>query len=331
MERVLTQATTAIVRCVSLLPLARNGHSLVFDPAGKRGILFGGAAGIGAEFRDTWEIRIDSMRRCWFSELHPRRVAPPARWGHSAVLRDAAREMVVFGGCDNGRPQGDVWALRLSRGAEDWRACETSGIGPAPRGGAAAVYHPGHDSMIIFGGLGTEPFRDTWELKFATMEWRRLATNGPAPDASVECAAVYDAAGDRMLVVTGRDKDLFHSETWALDVSDDRASWDKLLTSGVPPEPRAGSALGSDERGRLLYVFGGWSYPPMVFHDDLRVLDVGSLAWRRHDLVGTKPVGRRLGAMALDPDSGNLLLFGGENQWRAYIGDAWCMAVQSEP
>jgi hypothetical protein len=330
MERQRTEATLTAFACTPLLPFARNGHSLLRDPAGKRIILFGGAAGIGREFSDTWELRLDSARCCRFNEVHPQGIVPPARWGHTAVLRDTGREMVVFGGSNSGRVLCDVWTLGLSPAAEGWRVRETSGIGPAPRNGATAVYHPGRDAMIVFGGEGTEPLRDTWELQFGSMNWRRLAVRGPVPEASIECAAAYDAADDRMLVVTGRGKDLFASEVWSLDLSNDRASWCKLMPGGAPPEPRAGGAFVFDSRSRLLFAFGGWSYPPMVFHDDLHVLDIESLSWRRPDVEGARPAGRRLSAMSLDSESGDLVLFGGENQWRAYVGDVWFMAMQPE-
>lgn len=326
MERV-GMVTTASAGCTPLIPCSRNGHSLLFDDAHRRSILFGGAAGNGLEFHDLWSVQVDADQCCRFLELRPDGPVPLARWGHSAVLRAATHEMVVFGGRTGGNALGDVWALDLSPGRERWRACGVSGIGPTPRSGASVVYHPGHDSMVVFGGIGAEPFSDTWEFRFATMDWRRIAVAGPAPGASVECVAAYDPDGDRMLVALGRDQERFHSEVWTLAFAAGDASWDRLLPGGVSPEPRAGAASAFDARARLLYVFGGWSYPPMVFHSDLHVLDVELMAWRQIGIRGAGPSGRRLCASSLDPHSGGLVLFGGEDHWRTYVGDAWCVAV----
>ena len=76
---------------------------------------------------------------------------------------------------------------------------------PTLRTGASAIYDPLRRRMIVFGGRDNLGYRDdVWALPLdGPPLWRQLEPTGPGPAARAWQAAIYDPAGDRMILYGG--------------------------------------------------------------------------------------------------------------------------------
>jgi hypothetical protein len=82
----------------------------VYDPAGRRLIVYGGQnGGSGPGYHDLWAL--DLKGDGGWTRLSPS--APPGRrWGHTAVYATRAGGMLVFGGVDLEDWKNDAWLFR---------------------------------------------------------------------------------------------------------------------------------------------------------------------------------------------------------------------------
>ncbi len=140
-------------------PLGSYGMTSIFDPARNRMLIFGGSttADYYGTHNDTWELNLKPDVPVW-RQMSPSGTLPIARRTLTSVF-DARRDrMVIFGGWD-GSPDSDAflndtWALSLSSGDGEWTQLSPAGALPHVRDAMAAVYDPGADRMVLFGGWG---------------------------------------------------------------------------------------------------------------------------------------------------------------------------------
>src|SRR5262249_488008 len=94
-------------------PAARSGHSLAYDSARNRLVLFGGRTETNPVVGDTW---------AWDGTEWPKvqTVGPPARRAHGMACDPTASRVVLFGG-----------AVRITRGSTT-HGCGTGRIGRRP-------------------------------------------------------------------------------------------------------------------------------------------------------------------------------------------------------
>lgn len=89
--------------------------------------------------------------------------SPVARWSHSAIYDAATNRMTIFGGESQGKPTfplpdlADLWVLDGANGlagTPTWSQLKATATGnpPSRRDSFAAVYDPGSNRMILFGG-----------------------------------------------------------------------------------------------------------------------------------------------------------------------------------
>lgn len=259
-------------------PTGRASSTSIYDPVRDRMILYGGILNWpGAD--DLWALSL-SGTPTWVS-LYPPGIHPPIRSGHTAVL-DAVRDrMLVFGGeTSGGLRNNEVWALDLG-GVNGWTQLNPTGTPPAPRALASAIVDPARDRMIVFGGLpGSYPSLEVFALSLADPPaWSTLAPDGPFPPARDLHTAVYDAAGDRMIVFGGDDVGNAYgtlNDTWALAL-DGNTHWVPLAPGGAIPEPRYGHAAAIDPVHARMFVNGGRVGPDNYFTNETRVLSWGTV------------------------------------------------------
>jgi hypothetical protein len=188
-------------------PLGRSRHGAIYDPLRDRMVMFGGSSLIAPYYQnDAWALSL-SGPPAW-TPLSPTGTPPLRRQGLSAVLDPARDRMLVFGGGSDLMPtlSNDVWALNLAGGTA-WDSIEVA-PGPAGRQFQIAALDPGRDRLLVFGGY-TDPgggpitSNDQWALSLAgSPVWTELHPDGmPGPD--VLSAAIYDAAGDRLIKYSG--------------------------------------------------------------------------------------------------------------------------------
>src|SRR5262249_13167191 len=144
------------------------------------------------------------------------------------------------------------WELSLS-GAPAWTPLAVE-PGPSARTEAAAVYDPAGDRMVVFGGTDYSiTFGDVWALSLAwSPAWTELHPVGTPPGARSQSAAVYDAAGARMILFGGFDGASFDGQAWALDLAGSPA-WSVLPSA---PDGSLDSPAVYDATNGRMVVFG---------------------------------------------------------------------------
>jgi len=259
-------------------PAARQKHSMIYDAANERMILFGGNDYDNQGLNDVWALDLSTPGAEAWIQLNPSGTLPTSRYAHSAVYDATNGRMLVFGGWI----KNDVWALDLSTpGSETWTQLNPSGTLPASRYAHNAIYDAPNERMIIFGGIaGGYPNNDAWALDLSAPgaeAWTQLSPSGTLPEAHIWYSAVYDAADERMIVFGGYNTE---NDVWALDLSTPEAeAWTQLGLSGALPSDRYRHSAIYDAANERMIVFGG-EYPHDHYLNDVWALDLqASPSW----------------------------------------------------
>lgn len=253
----------------------------------------------------------------------------------TAAAYDRQRAMVVrFGGVFG---DGDTaWNHLLGYDGQRWvELARRSPTRPANRWGAALVYDPTAQDLVLFGGadyFNGGGFGDTWILHDDVWTARPIA--GPPP--RMGAGMVYDAARDVIVLFGGAgeggnfDPDVPLADTWIFD----GAAWAEV-PGGAPPA-RRWPLLAYDEARGVTVLHGGESgtlASPTLLTD---TWEFDGATWTPR-LVASPPA-RRRGAMAYDPLLGGVSLYGGREtvfdaashgHW-LFDGDAWTEVVYEQ-
>ena len=291
-------------------PSAREDHSMAYDAARDRVVVFGGYGGYDVgRLDDTWEWD----GRSW-QLIEPQGPGPSARSSHTMAYDAARGRVVVFGGYgrnDVGRLD-DLWEWD----GRSWQLIEPQGSVPSARDDHAMVYGAARGRVVLFGGHdGSFGGRlgDTWEWDGESR--RFIHFDGPGPPARSGHTMIYAVPRGRVVLFGGNDDDARHlNETWEWDGQ----SWQLIKPQGPWPSVRSSHAMAYDAvRGRGM-LFGGY--------DGERHLDDtwewAGQAWQLLDLDGPGPSARSGHVMAYDANRGRVVLFGGYGGER-YLNDTW--------
>ena len=148
-------------------PASRSGHVAVYDALLERMIVFGGNSAQGLR-NDTWELSLAGTPQ-WSLIQFEGLVEILPRVDATAVLDQAGRRMLVYGGR---RPSGaldDLWALPLDTG-EGWQRVDVPT--PSARFGAASTYDGSRRQWWMAGGqtpLGGPRIREVWTFTEPTL------------------------------------------------------------------------------------------------------------------------------------------------------------------
>lgn len=164
-------------------------------------------------------------------------------------------------------------ASSLAHG-QTWSELHPAGTPPAPRADASAVYDPGSNRMIVFGGntVGCSfaaSANDTWILTEAnglggTPQWIQLATSGPLPGGRRGHAAIYNSATNRMVVYSGDPVGCAvsrHTDVWVLTNANGLTgtpTWIQLNPTGPIPPGRSEFGAAYDQANNRMIVYGGF-------------------------------------------------------------------------
>lgn len=235
---------------------------------------------------------------------------PAPRRGHAMVYEPTSATVLMFGGqsYDGGDVfYGDTWRWD----GATWE--QVTATGPEPRAGAAMVYDPVSQSVLLFGGQGDDLYPGTWQ--FVNDTWTELAPNA-RPLARTEAKLVYDAARQQPVLFGGRAEDgrlLQDIWYWNGDL------W-LALSPDTDPPARALHGMAYDTTADRIVMFGGDLTEP----DALWQWDGDDWFLRR--LTSPAP---RLGGGILAALSARetLLLFGGRTNSSlstpGVLGDTW--------
>jgi hypothetical protein len=298
-------------------PNGRLAPSFVHDPIANSVLLFGGYDGF--RLADTWALELDGAPS--WQRVVPGGVPPSARYRHATVADPVRERMLVLCG-DDGSLRADVWALSLGA-SRVWSEISTAGAGPSPRAWPVAVHDPARDRIVMFGGNDGALRNDVWILSFGgTPAWTPIFPAGTPPSPRERHTAVWDAAGDRLLVFGGDDGDL-RADVWALSFAGSPA-WTELTPAGSSPTPRSTSASIVDAIDGRWILFGGFdgAHRADVWEGSLD----GPFAWTELSPAGG-PTGRSWHAVAHDAVAQRMIVFGGAEGSLQLPADAWALSL----
>jgi len=333
-------------------PDARSGAAMVFDPKRNKLVLFGGRAGSGYNFEDTWEL--DPASGVW-TNVSGAGSRPSARSQHGMVYQRSSGKILLFGG---GRSDpyasdgvgvsvslGDVWELDPE--THVWTPLPAAG--PSARHDFGMVWDDARSRAVVFGGMQSDiagasgvPKQDTWEYDPATGAWSERTLAGAKPSQRYAHAMAFDGSRKRVVLFGGWDisTGYFLNDLW--DWEPESGAWSQRLADGNAsgPSGRMYASLVSVEGSARLELVagavvndpfgsGGMVPPPMGYYGFTGSRDVWELDPATATFLNrTEPLGvpsaRNNQAMAYDPVSQLTYLFGGYELQRGLpLDDLW--------
>jgi hypothetical protein len=257
-------------------PAKRAVHSAVYGHVSNSMIVFGGNLSVGNCFIDANDLWVLANANgvggtpTW-TQINPAGVPPSIRDGHSAVYDEANNRMIVFGGelgCSSSNAE--IWVLTNANGVGGTPAwiqlSPAAGANPGPHVGHSAVYDPGSNRMIIFGGdSNTNALNDVWVLTNAnglggTPAWTQLTPSAPLPPVGSSFSAIYDSVANTMVIFGGAINPSVTNDVWVLANANGLGgapAWTKLQPTGGPPIPRASHSAVFNLATHRMTVFGG--------------------------------------------------------------------------
>jgi hypothetical protein len=296
---------------------------MITDTLNHRIVLFGGTNDrlSGGWFNDLWEIQLDTMTGYYWRVINAHGTAPSGRCDHAAVYDPLHQRMIIFGGSISSGYLNDIQVLSLAAGDESWQNVNPTGPPPPVRSCAFAIYHPGRNSFVLFGGAGVYVwYNDVWELKLDSMVWHEIAVLGTKPAPRYYGGCFLDQANNRMVVFGGGGPGTSYNDLWALDLDPGSEQWTELHAGGSPPAPRHCFAHAYDAQNNKLFVFAGWDATSGQWYNNLYSLDVTALTWNQVYPSGEIPIERRNTCGAYDPFNRDFIVFGGDLGADYYLG-----------
>ena len=303
-------------------PSPRNGHTAIYDPVNDRMVVFGGFD--TGHCNDVWALSLAGVPT--WQQILPAGSPPGPRTGHAAVYDPVRQRMIVIGGVNNGTYSNEVSELTLS-GAASWNPLPVQGSIPNPRAYHSAIYDPGGDRVVVFGGFDavTGVTRDTWELSLSGLPtWSPVTTSGPQPLARKQHGAVHDPIHSRMLIFGGERGDSF-DDVWELTLGA-TPTWSLLFPTGFAYPPRHGFSTIYDSAHERMIVFGGTVQEDVEFkiNEVLALTLDGPLAWTR-PVNETRPFPRWDHSAVIDVPRERMVAFGGTVSTGTRFNDAWTL------
>ena len=291
-------------------PDARTTGSAIYDPVGKRIIIFGGAGDNGF-LNDTWAFSLSA--RTWM-KLVTTGTTPASRRGFDAVYDPVGHQMVIYAGQGAGFFS-DTWALNLS--TLEWRDVSPSVASrPKARYGHSAVFDPTTRSLVQFAGFTEESrrFQDTQSFSIATNSWQDWTPSGTKPEVRCLLTGAFDQTR-RKMVIYGGQRSGFLDDLWAFDLAS--RTWENFTISPRPSGRLFASSF-VDNAGQFI-VFGGSSSQGNL--NELQSFNFQTKQWAQ--LNPANPPAKRSGALTAYIEGENkLIVFGGLGD-SGYLNDVW--------
>ncbi len=261
--------------------------------------------------RRAWVVLIFLLTACGGgSSLGPMSVSPRppgplgdtwtndgSRWVHAqvsgplpryfaALAYDSPRHVfVLFGGQTAKGTSGDTWTWDPRR--SKWREMSPAHK-PPPRRDAAMAYDPGHQVVVLYGGLIPDQGEghdasDTWTWN--GRDWTEVSedNNGPGYRSGPRMVT----AGSRVLMFGGHIFNTsYFGDAWAWD----GVTWSRV-DHGPAPGGRSDAAIAWDPDDSSLFVYGGLGMRPNAGPGNLGVplgdaWSMESGAWRQLPAAG---------------------------------------------
>jgi hypothetical protein len=312
-------------------PIARDTASAVFDPISGRMIVFGGGSLTPlTDLNDVWWLVNPDGPGLGWVQAKPTGAKPALRVGHSGVYDSVNDRMTIFaGGLGQASPcANDTWVLNHAAGVSgtpSWTQLSPSGGPPSPRLRFSAVYDPGTNHMIVFGGNDcfSGDFSDVWILSNAngiggTPAWSQLFPSGGSPGARQAHTAIYDSASNSMIVFGGSATSSAQNDTWILSNANGNGGtpvWTQLSPSGSLPPGRDQQVAVYDQANKRMTIYGG-NDTGGIFSDSWVLSNAdgttGTPTWAQIGPITGAPA--RTAAVAIYiPATNKMTVFGGDS------------------
>jgi len=275
-------------------------------------------------------------------------LGPVARNDPAVVLDPTTNRLILFGGQTNGNEDvgdpgngdlNDVWrGSAAGNGNVTWTLVEPSGTAPS-KAFSSAVYDPGSNRMIVFGGTNGGCTNDTWVLTNAngnggTPSWIQLSTMGGPPPAREHQTAVYDPDANTMTIFAGDNCSSGLNDVWVLSHATGEGgtpTWAQLSPLGSPPTGNEYTTAVYDSTHKVMIVFGGFT-TNISGSDTNGVWTLsnangvgGAPVWTQLSPSGTLPGARDAHSAVYEEDHNRMIVYGGENGTTVY-GDLWVLS-----
>jgi hypothetical protein len=191
---------------------------------------------------------------------------------------------------------------------------------PSVRSTPAITYDAAHGQVVMFGGYNGNFLNDTW-LWNGTTWTQAFPQNSPSPRSNVQM--VYDPARGNVVLFGGLTSVSSRvDDTWIWDGT----NWTNVTPSNPASSPTGGRASASmvfDPATNNVVLFGGLNSGGMV-QGDTWVWNGTNWTNVTPSNPANSPTGGREGAsMAYDPAAGNVVLFGGSDEYGNDQNDTW--------
>ncbi len=260
-------------------------------------------------------------------------VAPPLSTtggGAGMASYSPAQETVLFGGSSGYALLNATQLYNESTNAWTTLSPPTA---PSPRANFAFASNDSAGTAVLFGGevdLSTgQVDNSTWSFDFATGDWTNLSGPGAPPAREASAFAIDPAAGVGLLFggwnpdYTGTSA-VIYDDLWAFHFASD--TWTELTPAGARPPPLQGAMLAYSGANGVFLLYGG-CFP---CSSDVWSFSLGSGAWTElGPPSGSVPPPRESASWALDPVSGEYVLFGGTNGESA-MNDTWLFNASAD-
>ena len=216
------------------------------------------------------------------------------------------------------------------------------GSPPDKRNGHVLVSSMGGNEQFVFGGFDQDP--DLWILwqEGETWRWEYVVAKGTAPSSRGGHSGIFVSEGlgqDYIIIFGGVESPLdvpVDTDTYKLlNPWDPFSTWEKLITTGTVPSPRAEHTAVYEGGMKKMVVFGGYTSPgPIVASTDTYVLDfsVTPASWTKLNPSGGIP-SARYGHSAVWAEMGmetGMIVFGGKDSFGNLLDDCRKLNLQGD-
>lgn len=324
-------------------PVARSGHSAIYDSSNNRMTVFGGFNG-AQTFGDTWVLTSANglgTTPAWI-QINATGTAPTLGF-HSAVYDQQANSMYIFAGTSTTsklETSNHTFVLSaangLPAGTQNWMVS-----GPPVRYSQSAFYDSSNNGLFIFAGQHSTTdvnFNDYWRdsgvIGDSNLNWTNVVTSGTKPAERFGHTGLYDSGSNRMMVFGGAlgFPAPCANDYWVLqhaNTSGGTPTWSSITTSGTPPAGRTRHASVYDSTTNSLIIFGGFNCKSSYFNDVWVLSNANDVAgtptWTQLTPTGTAPTPRQSSSAVYDPTTNSLIVFGGDAGGTPF-GDLWVLS-----
>ncbi len=299
-----------IVPVTSIAPEPRRDGEMIYDPVGKRLILFGGNSDSGLK-NDTWAFDLNS--RSW-TKLATTGAQPSGRFGFDAVYDPIGHQLVMYSGQGAGFFN-DTWTLNLT--TLEWRDVSPAADSARPkrRYGSGGVFDPVTRSLVSFAGFTSEAgrFQDTQSFGLAGNSWTDWTPAGTKPQVRCLLTAAFDKANRRMIIYAGQRNGAL-DDIWSFDLAS--RQWTNL-TPSVRPPGRFWSTSFVNAAGRFV-IFGGSNGS---YFNDTWEFDLNTRQWTQLQIANPPELRNGMMGASLDGED-RFFIFGGTGN-NGNLNDLW--------